>query len=157
MKRTTWDNPNKMHFESGYKLFDKQTNVISYGNVFANTQTSYFIRPHMEVECNGKEFRPGELLKADLRMLFGEYLRGYKDIPFIMRREIEDVNRDKMLILYKFRVWKRGEERVIGWVLTDEDYNLVDYKAANYYRDSSYWKRYYAVMEAARHVCNDNI
>ena len=43
MKHATWDNPNKMHIDTGYKLFDKQTNVISYGNVYANTQTSSYI------------------------------------------------------------------------------------------------------------------
>ena len=53
MKSRTWDNPNKMHFESDYKLFNKQTNVISRGNVIANTQYSTYIRPYSKIKNYG--------------------------------------------------------------------------------------------------------
>ena len=153
MKKATWDNPNKMHIETGYKLFDEQTNLISYGNVFANTQASYFIRPWIETECNRKTFRPGELLKADLHMVFGNNMRGYNDLPWSMRRKLEDTSRTEQLILYKFRVWKRGQEYVIGWVLTDYDYNLLEVVAT---RGAHYFKRLNAVLEAAEYVSNSN-
>lgn len=153
MKKATWDNPNKMHIETGYKLFDKQTNVISYGNVYANTQTSSYIRPYMETECNGKTFSPGELLKADLRMVFGNNVGGYNDLPWGMRRKLEDTSRAGQLILYKFYVWKRGREYVIGWVLTDCDFNLLEAEAT---RGAHYFKRLDAVLEAAEYVSNSN-
>jgi len=157
MKKVIWDNLNKMHMETGYKLFDRQTNVISYGNVYANTQSSGYIRPYAEIECNGTIRKPGELMKYDLQCIFGEHLRNYNLVPQTMKWKLEDVKRDKSLILYKFFVWKHGEQRIIGFVLTDKDYHLIDYKAVNYYGDSSYMKRHFAIMEAARYVCNDTI
>lgn len=158
MKYATWDNPNKMHIDTGYKLFDRQTNVISHGNVFANTQASYIIRPYLETECHGKEYKPGELAKHDLEMIFGKSLWDYHNlVPWTMRRVIENGKRDYAVYLYEFRVWKSGKKRVIGFVLTDENYNLIDYRAVNYHRDSSYLKRHYTIMEAARYVCNDAI
>lgn len=157
MKKATWDNPNKMHIETGYKLFDKQTNVISHGNVFATTQASYYIRPYMETGCHGRNYKPGELGRADLQMIFGEHMQNYNLLPWYMKQIIEDGNRESDVILYKFRVWKQGRERIIGFVLTDADYNLIDYKAVNYYGYSSYLKRHFAIIEAARYVCNDEI
>lgn len=66
MQKVTWDNPNKMHIESEYKTFNKQTNYIGTGNVIANTQFSTFVRPFTETKCNGYDFQEGHLQNYDL-------------------------------------------------------------------------------------------
>jgi len=157
MKHATWDNPNKMHIETGYKLFDKQTNVISHGNVYANTQTSCYIRPYMETECNGREVKPGELMKFDLKCVFGEYLRDYNLVPQAIKRVLEDKNRKQSVVLYKFFVTVKRERRVIGFVLADYDNNLIERCAINIGNYSYFWKRYNAILEASKYVCNDAI
>ena len=37
MKQPTWDTPNKMHFNSAFAAFNKQTNLITPGNAYCNT------------------------------------------------------------------------------------------------------------------------
>ena len=155
MKHATWDNPNKMHIDTGYKLFDKQTNVISYGNVYANTQTSSYIRPYMETECNRSKFKPGELMKFDLKCVFGEYLKDYNLVPQAIKRALEDKNRKQSVVLYKFFVTVKRERRVIGFVLADYDNNLIERCAINTGNYSHFWKRYNAILEASKYVCND--
>lgn len=157
MKYKTWDNPNKMHIETGYKLFDKQTNLISHGNVYANTQSSSYIRPYMEAECNGKEFKPGELMKFDLKCVFGEYLRDYNLVPQAIKRVLEDRDRKQSVVLYKFFVTVKREHKVIGFVLADYDNNLIERCAINTGNYSYFWKRYNAILEASKYVCNDAI
>lgn len=157
MKYKTWDNPNKMHIETGYKLFDKQTNLISNGNIYANTQSSSYIRPYMETECNGKEFKPGELMKFDLKCVFGEYLRDYNLVPQAIKRVLEDRDRKQSVVLYKFFVTIKREHRVIGFVLADYDNNLIERCAINSGYYSYFWKLYNAILEASKYVCNDVI
>ena len=62
MKQIIWENPNKMHMDSGFKLFDKQTNLISTGNVFATTQRSVFIAPWREKARNDKELNMADVV-----------------------------------------------------------------------------------------------
>lgn len=54
-------------FKSGHKTFDKQTNIITTGNVIANTQISGYVRPKSETECNGFIVDPGTLQAFDLK------------------------------------------------------------------------------------------
>jgi len=156
MKHITWDNPNKMHIDTGYKLFDRQTNCISYGNVYANTQSSSYIRPYMETECNGREFKPGELMKFDLKCVFGEYLKDYNLIPQAIKRVLENKDRKQSVVLYKFFVTVKKERRVIGFVLADYDNNLIERCAIDTGNRSHFWKRYKAVLEASKYICNDD-
>jgi len=161
MKQPTWDNPNKMHFESAYKLFNQQTHIITHGNVCANTQLSCYIRPYMEIECNhNTNFKPGELMDFDLKCVFGEYKHGYyNELSVYMRDLIEDRNRKESLILYKFFVHSRTkgsgvQRKNIGYVLTDCNYNLLTYHLPHWYGDSTYLKRYDAIMRAIPYVAN---
>lgn len=142
MKKKTWDNGNKMHFESGHKAFDHQTDCISTGNVWANTQYSGYIRSHLELECNGFFNDPGHLRNYDIKQfnfaLFGgvrQWLQDYKE---------------KKVILY---VWKHynGQKRIIdGITITDEDHN----KLATFFPYGHSYKASLAVNEAEKYVCN---
>lgn len=146
MKKCTWDNPNKMHFESEYKTFNRQTNIITTGNVFANTQISNYIRPWNQTECNGAAFPAGHLMNYDLQH--------YRCIPEEIERVLYDKNRTKSVILYQFRVWneKNHESEPIGYVVTDRDHNLIAYSIICWY-GKSYGKRYSAIRECMKYIC----
>lgn len=146
MKKCTWDNPNKMHFDSAYKTFNRQTNVISTGNVIANTQLSGFIRPWNETECYGATRAPGHLCKYDLQY--------FRNIPANIERVLYDKNRTDSVILYQFRVWKEKERayEIIGYVLTDRNYKLIDSAVCCEY-GCSFWKRASAIEECKKYIC----
>ena len=62
----TWSkNGNKMIINSKFKEFNKQTNLITSGNVIANTMWGLYIRPWSETESNGLTFKEGEIFEQD--------------------------------------------------------------------------------------------
>lgn len=148
MKKHTWDNPNKMHMDSGFKLFDKQTNLISTGNVIANTQRSEYIAPWNKTDRNNTKFKEGELTKADLR-----FCGCNGKLPACIERVIYDKNRTNDVILYVFRVFKQGREDVIGYVITDDNHNYMQHCIVGY-TGTSIIKRERAVNEAMKYICN---
>jgi hypothetical protein len=148
MKEIRWDNPNKMHMESGFKLFDKQTNLISTGNVFANTQRSVYIAPWKETKRNYRDWKEGELTKADLK--FGGF---DGNLPSCIKRIVYDQNRTGKIILYAFRVFKNGIEDVVGYVVTDDNYNYIEHCITNAWTNASYSKREMAIREAMSYIC----
>lgn len=121
MKKAVYTkNGMKQIIDSGFKLFDKQTNCISYGNVIANTQYSSYIRPWKRVECNGHTFREGHLLNTDIQH-FGPLPRRIRDLLY-------DPEREKSVILYEFFVHKEYVKDIIGWVVTtgyEDDYKKL--------------------------------
>lgn len=145
MEKATWDNPNKMHIDSGFKLFDKQTTLITTGNVIAPTQTSWFIRPFDEVVNGGYIGKPGEFLEYDLK----HFLNG---VPEYMLKILRDKNRKESYILYKFFVTKDHETETIGYVLTDYNHNYITSHVTCPY-GCNYWKREAALSEAMRYIC----
>ncbi|GAI19621.1 unnamed protein product, partial [marine sediment metagenome] len=66
MKEKTWDSPNKMHFDSPLKAFNKQCSLITTGNQIGNVVLSNYVRPFDEVECNGFTSEPGHLQNYDI-------------------------------------------------------------------------------------------
>lgn len=98
----------KMIIDSGYKLFDKQTNDITTGNAITNTQYSSIIRPYSETECNGQKHEKGYLTNYDLQ---------YFSIPNWLRKEI--IENDRKICLYEFRTYRNGIKNVIGWLVED--------------------------------------
>jgi hypothetical protein len=67
MKKFEYTNEGKLKLSTGFKTFDKQTNYLGTGNVCANTQFSWYIRPTYETECNGFSFKEGDLFKSDIK------------------------------------------------------------------------------------------
>ncbi len=120
-KPHNWDNPNKMHIESEFVTFNRQCELISTGNVFATCQVSSYVRPWGELDNYGYKMKPGEGLNYDMQFFEKEYGSAIRDI-------IYDPNRTESVILYQIRVWKKKEQEVIGYILTDKDYHLLAQK-----------------------------
>lgn len=97
--------------DSNWKTFNKQSNLITTGCVWSNTQHSNFIRPWRENGDAGIDF--------DL-----EYFSNYK-IP----KQIEDFVRNKRrhssVILYMFFTTSGDRHDPFLWVLTDEEHRLI--------------------------------
>lgn len=145
MKKITWDNSNKMHFESEFKTFNKQTDLITTGNAFCSTQMSMFIRPYKETKCNGFENPEGHLMRYDLQF--------FTQIPQYIRKILEDKNRQESYILYNFFIRKNGEAEDVGYVVTDSKHNFIAKVICCYY-GKSYWKRESAINECIKYICN---
>ena len=79
MKKIEWLTHNRMKFESEHKTFNRQTQCISTGNIVSNTLLGWYIRPFNETKCNGFDFEPGNLQKADLKTFrnLPHYVEGY--------------------------------------------------------------------------------
>lgn len=119
MKKVVFANPNKMLMESGHKTFDRQTNLVTTGNVIASTQYSGYIRPYEETECNGRTVRKGELQNFDLRP-FGR-------LPYHVEKEVRAYAKEKSVILYMFFHYNGSGNKIIhGYVITDTDHQLIE-------------------------------
>lgn len=149
MKKRIWSkNGMKQIINSGWKEFDKQTNCITTGNAYCNTQYSGFIRPYKETECNGFTKPQGDLLAFDLQPF--KRFRMPKAIEDVLR----DKNREKSVILYMFFITnKEGRVEPFSWVLTDYDYNLITYRLVVHWKQN-YYKRLNATIEALQYITN---
>jgi hypothetical protein len=132
---------------SGWKEFDKQTNCISTGNVYASTQMSSFIRPWKETECNGFERPKGELMHFDLQ----PFIRHH--IPQFIYDRIVDIERQDSVILYMFYVMKDGRVEPFGWLLSTREHDYIT-SCVKRSAGQSYAKRANALFEAKSYVCN---
>lgn len=135
----------KQIIDSGYKLFDKQTNIICDGNVIANTEFGNFIRPWKETECNGRTYSPGHLTKFDLEA-FEPHL-----IPKSLLKRLLDKERDASVILYMFFVIKNKHIVPFSFVITSSDHKLIDYAIILRYGQSR-MKLHKATMEAISYI-----
>lgn len=135
----------KMLVDTGWKTFDRQTNVISTGNVVANTQFSSFIRPFGETECNGIKFRAGELLDFDMKPF-----RAY-NVPDDVMQILYDKGRDRSLILYLFRTFEGTRPVPFLWVIATKDHKLYYHKVV-YGFGQRYTKRFNAAKEILKYI-----
>ena len=120
LARSNFRTPNRVAIRTGHSQFDAQCDIVSTGNVTANTQYSGFIRAVSETECNGMTFVPGHLFEYDMK--------GFRDsIPPDLEKWIWFLN--QTVILYEFRHWSRkhgtSRKQVHGYVVTDADHNLL--------------------------------
>lgn len=143
-KSHRWDNPNKMRIESEYETFNKQCECISTGNVYGTCQLSSYIRPWNEVDNYGYTGKPGQFLQFDMQHFKVYYGKRIREI-------IYDPNRTESVILYQIRVWEDGQQVVIGYILTDKDYNLLAEKVVCEYR-KNIRKRRSALNEVKNYV-----
>ena len=131
MKKIVWQNPNKMEIHTGHKTFDKKCVVIREGNVFSDTQTSCYIRPRTEIECNGFTNPEGYLRDFDLHA----FVNTQPGIPrHVLDRVIEET-KDKQICLYRIFHYI-GEKRIMhGWILTksyQENHELITVFHSNF-------------------------
>ena len=135
----------KQIIDSGWKLFDNQTNSIFPGNTYSNTQYSSYIRPWGETECNGNIREEGVLTKFDLKP-FQQFR-----IPEKVMQIILDKERKESVILYMFFVYKDRRINPFCWVVTDYNDKLIDFRLVVRYKES--WiKRYTAAQEAISYI-----
>ena len=127
--------------DTGYKKFDKATNSISTGNIIANTQFGWFIRPYKKQYCNGKEFKLGELMQSDLKF--------FHNVPLHLMEIIKDTNREQSVILYEFFI----KDDVIGHILCNAAHHLIAIGVN--YRASCYDKRCKCIEELINYVSYD--
>ena len=136
----------KMLFESGWKLFDKQTNCICPGNCVLNTQISSYIRAWGNTSCNGLTFPEGHLMEFDLKQF-----EGYR-IPAPVLEIIRDKERKESVILYMFFTTDRmGTIEPFGWALTSRKDKLLAAHTV-YIRDKHLAKREGALKEAIKYI-----
>lgn len=110
----------KMLIDSGFKEFDKQTNLITSGNCISDTQYSNYIRPYNETECNGNKFNEGHLFNYDLQAF---------SINNYMKEYIKSLN--EQICLYEFRIYRNHKKDIIGWLIERKNGEVkifVDYK-----------------------------
>lgn len=131
---------------SGWKLFDNQTNLITTGNASTNTQLSSCIRPWTETECNGRTNPEGRLTNFDLHPF-----RKYR-IPPVIEKSVSDKGRKDPVILYMFYVWSK-DQRVLPfcWVITDTNHKLLKYAIVTR-RGEQIAKRINATDEAISYI-----
>ena len=146
MKEKLWDNPNKIHFASPHKAFNKQCTLISTGNQIGNVVYSNYIRPYSQLECNGFTHPPGYLQDYDLR----KNIVGI--VPQYIAAVVRKLGKDMSLILYNFHHW-RGDKRIDdGWVLTTGHDN--GYKLLRTWYVNHNWRAKAAVDEAVKYIMN---
>jgi hypothetical protein len=117
MKKTTYRTGNRVDIHTGHSTFDSQCDILTTGNVCANTQWSSYIRAYTETECNGFTNPPGHLRDFDLKPFRA------MNIPQHVLDKVLAETQDKSIILYQIRHWqyvKGGEKvRVVhGYILT---------------------------------------
>lgn len=146
MKEKVWGNPNKMHFDSPHKTFNKQCALISTGNQIGNVVYSNYVRPYGEVECNGFISEPGHLQDYDLT----DNIVGHT-LSQNIREEVRKLTHDNGGILYNFHHWNGNKRIDDGFVLTTKDYELVK---VWYVNKEWYWRSRWAVDEAVKYITN---
>lgn len=146
MKQKVWSKDGmKQIINSGWKEFDKQTNTIFTGQVWANTQYSMCIRPWKETECNGLTHPEGHLMDFDLK----PFKR--LNIPDRILQVLTDKGREKGAILYMFFITnKDGRIDPFFWVVTDYDYHMVE--SVLRVGNGNYMKRYSASREILEYI-----
>lgn len=145
MKKAVYNNKGNQVVKTQWKEFDKQTNCIATGNVYANTQVSSFIRPWLETKCNEHDFKAGHLMKFDL-----DNFRGYR-IPEEIESYIRDKYRKDSIILYMFFTVRDKCVTPFGWVLTDKNYKLLKWTVVRE-NNESFEKRWSALNEAIQYI-----
>ena len=139
----TWSkNGNKMIINCDFKEFNKQTNLITSGNVIANTMWGLYIRPYKETKCNGLTFKEGELFESDLK---------HFSISRAMKEYIKSLNRQ--VILYEIFIYRNGEKDIIGWLIEDKG-RIIEMTVAQSRGD--YEKRISA-LETVKNIIEENI
>ena len=133
---------------SGWKEFDRQTNLLTTGNAYCNTQYSGFIRPYRKTSCNGFEFEQGHLLASDKKP-FNKF-----GIPERIETILNDQNRENSVILYMFFVRNQYKQvEPFCWLVTDSNHDEICHVIVQRYK-SSLTKRIQAANEAIKYVTN---
>ena len=138
----------KQIVSTGWKEFDRQTNCLTAGNAFCNTQYSMSIRPWKQTNCDSLTFPEGKLMARDL-----SYYSRFR-IPEKIEKLLKDKNRDESVTLYMFFTLNRDKHvQPFCWAVTDRSHNLLDKQVVFAHRQN--WrKRLNAANEALQYISN---
>lgn len=118
MKRIKWVNGNKMAIDTGHRTFDSQTNIISTGNLIANTVLGAHIRPYNETRImNGEHREPGYLQRWDLE--------NFSNLPLHVRLIVQAYGADNGTYLYRFHHFNNRKKIIHGYILTSDDHRFL--------------------------------
>lgn len=122
MKRTiTFDNPDKMHFESPLQVFNRQTVLLTRGNAILPTQYSSCIRSFDDTKCGEEHREKGELQEFDLKP-FRKFGLGQRERR--IRHALSE--REGAGILYCFFHQSRNGLIVEGFLLTSKEHVEIE-------------------------------
>lgn len=117
LKPIEWENENKMKIETGHKTFDRQTNIITTGNVIANTMTGKCIRAFNEtIGPVGQVEAPGYYQNWDLKGT---------GLPLPVRESVKRFSHDRGVILYSFFHYKGRMKYEHGYLVTTYDFRYL--------------------------------
>lgn len=145
MKKKIWDNPNKMHFESEHKTFNRQCKCIMTGNQIGDVVYSGYVRPYNETDCNGFTNPKGHLQEYDLNWLL-------KDVPYYVKDWIRKYAKTKSVIGYHFFYRNKERKIDIGYVVTTPEYKKNKLLEKWYAQNTS--KVQSALDEAIKYIVN---
>ncbi len=143
MKEKEWVNDDRMLFESGFRTFDRQTSIITTGNVIADTEFGWYIRPYNQTKnAIGQYVKPGQLQALDLSY--------FPYLPHDLKRYIQSQFTDTAGWLYEFFHWV-GERKVTdGYIVTTDDHRLLKMVPTG-----PTYKSHMALKEAAKYITED--
>lgn len=110
---------------TGLVSFDRQTNYIGSGNVWATTQQSSYLRSTQEIECNGFTFGRKHLFQSDVRAMCST--RAGQD-AFSYLRRLAEPNGGEFPggWAYLFRYYDSACTAVlVGALVTDKHHHLL--------------------------------
>lgn len=142
MKKIEFINPNRMRIETGLKTFDTQTNLITTGSAFCNTQKSMLVRAYnTTTESN----QVGTLQQYDLA--FFEV-----NMPNYVELSIRKLAEKRELYVYEFFHTNNKKTKVVhGYVVTTKDHEYL-----NHFVTGPTQKSYGVVLECAEYVSDYN-
>ena len=147
MKQAKWDYENdRQIIETGHKGFDEQTNLLTDGNILANTMAGRYIRGANNVAHwkKGESYPVGHLQEFDISYF------DYFGIPKRIRTHVKSVLQDDSGWLCCLFHTNRNHKMVVhGWVLCSRDAELMDYWVTG-----PTYKSYNVVLEAIPYVTN---
>lgn len=113
LQPTIYNSKGDIVITTGHKTFDRQTNLITAGNVVANTMVGGHIRAYDNVTMGAKR---GDLQKYDLNKFIK--MDGFH----MLRRYFQNLASEQEFYIYAF-FHKRNDEIIYhGFIITDEDY-----------------------------------
>ena len=125
MEKITWKTPHKMEICTGHKTFDKQTNIISTGNIIANTMYGQFVRSRYRLECNGRTNPEGHLQEFDLNGFSSFLANDSHDTNKIIKTIKRLADENNGVIVYVIFTRYFGYYSIIGYIITDVKYKLL--------------------------------
>lgn len=120
MKKKVWVTPDRMLMQTGHATFDRQTNVISTGNIIANTQNARYVRGELCIKCWGpKVYQPGELRDYDLE--------NWPRMPPSVRRAVIQATTGQQGSVWVSEFFHHNGHRKIihGYIITALDHQLL--------------------------------